>query len=61
MVIRGNWLQLDLVGTRSNRDGIGSYVRVTTEERSFFYLFEPGGTWSSNERLFTVGVGTAEK
>ena len=27
-----------------------------------FYLFEPGGTTnSSNERLFTVGVGTAEK
>ena len=58
----GNWLQLDLVGVRSNRDGIGSYVRITTEDQSFFYLFEPGGTTnSSNERLFTVGVGAAEK
>ena len=58
----GNWLQLDLVGTQSNRDGIGSYIRIKTEERAFFYLFEPGGTTnSSNERLFTVGVGTAEK
>ena len=58
----GNWLQIDLVGTKSNRDGIGSYIRITTEERSQFYLFEPGGTTnSSNERLFTVGVGTAKK
>ena len=57
----GNWLQIDLVGTQSNRDGIGSYVRIVTEERSQFYLFEPGGTTnSSNERLFMVGVGTAK-
>jgi enediyne biosynthesis protein E4 len=58
----GNWLQIDLVGVDSNRDGIGSYIRITTDERSQFYLFEPGGTTnSSNERLFMVGVGDAKR
>jgi hypothetical protein len=59
---RGNWLQIDLVGTTSNRDGIGSMIRIDTGERKHFYVFEPGGTTnSSNERLFSVGVGSAEK
>jgi hypothetical protein len=59
---RGNWLQVDLVGTVSNRDGIGSMIRIDTGERKHFYVFEPGGTTnSSNERLFSVGVGSAEK
>lgn len=58
----GNWLQIDLVGSRSNRDGIGSYIRIQNGDRTQFYLFEPGGTTnSSNERLFTVGVGSAKK
>jgi hypothetical protein len=55
-------LQVDLVGTVSNRDGIGSMIRIDTGERKHFYVFEPGGTTnSSNERLFSVGVGNAEK
>ena len=55
--VTGNWLQLDLVGSRSNRDGIGSMFSYN--RRSVLLLsFEPGGTTnSSNERLFTVGVG----
>ena len=53
-----NWLQIDLVGVQSNRDGIGSLIRIEADDRKHFYIFEPGGTTnSSNERLFTVGVG----
>ena len=53
---------LDLVGTQSNRDGIGAYIRIKKDDRSFFYLFEPGGTTnSSNERLFTVGLGNSKE
>ena len=53
-----NWLQIDLVGHTSNRDGIGSMIRIDYENENRFYVFEPGGTTNaSNERLFTVGVG----
>jgi len=52
-----NWLQIDLVGTQSNRDGIGSIIAIKHSQRTFYYLFEPGGTTnSSNERLFTIGL-----
>ena len=45
-----------------NRDGIGSLIRIDTDEYRRFYIFEPGGTTnSSNERLFTVGVGQNRK
>ena len=57
-----NWLQLDLVGHESNRDGIGSMITIDTGERKQIYIFEPGGTTnSSNERLFTVGIARAAK
>ena len=55
-----NWLQIDLEGTTSNRDGIGSVVRITTEETERVYIFGAGGsTNSSNERLVTLGLGDA--
>lgn len=57
-----NWLQIDLVGEESNRDGIGSMIRIDDDETSKFYIFEAGGTTnSSNERLFTVGLGQQTK
>ena len=57
-----NWLQIDLVGHESNRDGIGSMIRIDYEDENRFYVFEPGGTTNaSNERLFTVGVGQQTK
>ena len=60
--IPGSPSQIDLVGVRSNRDGIGSLIRIDTDEYRRFYIFEPGGTTnSSNERLFTVGVGQHKK
>lgn len=53
-----HWLQIDLLGTTSNRDGIGSIITISTDSSQMKYLFEPGGnTCASNERLFTVGVG----
>jgi hypothetical protein len=57
----GNWIQIDPVGTTSNRDGIGSLVRITNDERTHLYILGAGGeTNSSSERLLTVGVGTAD-
>jgi hypothetical protein len=56
----GNWLQVDLVGSVSNRDGIGSLIRVDNGERQHLYVLGAGGeTNSSSERLLTVGVGSA--
>lgn len=60
--VPNNWLQIDLVGTKSNRDGIGAYIGIDHGAHRKLYLFEPGGTTnSSNERLFTVGLGTSKK
>jgi len=58
----GNWLQIDPVGTQSNRDGIGSLIRVDNGVQPQLYVLGAGGeTNSSSERLLTVGVGAAEE
>ena len=37
-------------------------IRIDYDNEKRFYAFEPGGTTnSSNERLFTVGVGQQDK
>ena len=58
----GRWLQIDLVGTTSNRDGIGAQVEIEGSERAWLHAFGAGGsTCSSNERLLTVGLGDEEQ
>ncbi len=57
----GHWLQLDLVGTTGNRDGLGSRVQITGESRSWLHVLgADASTSSSSERLLTVGLGTDE-
>ncbi len=57
----GHWLQLDLVGTRSNRDGIGALVEIAGPDRSWIFPVGAGGsTCSSDERLLSIGLGAAE-
>ena len=34
----GNWLQLDLVGSQSNRDGIGAYIRAKRKRDPFLLV-----------------------
>jgi len=56
-----NWLQIDLEGTISNRDGIGSKVTVSTPDRNLTQWFRAGGTLaSSNESLLHFGLGAAD-
>jgi hypothetical protein len=59
---RGNanhWLQLDLVGTVSNRDGLGSKIYVTTAGGRRQYREQNGGyhRWSQNFQRIHVGLG----
>ena len=58
----GNWLQIDLEGRFSNRDGIGSIIEIESEDQEWIHWFGAGGsTNSSSERLLTVGLGTTSK
>jgi hypothetical protein len=58
---RGNanhWLQFDLVGTSSNRDGVGAQVYVTAGGKTQ-YRAQDGGyhRWSQNSQRIHVGLG----
>ena len=56
-----HWLQLDLVGSTSNRDGIGALVIVRTDELETLHRLGAGGsTCASSERLLSIGLGAAE-
>jgi len=57
----GNWLRVDVQGTASNRDGIGSLVTVNLGDRSVVRALGAGGaTNSSNERTVLLGLGESE-
>ena len=51
-----HWLQLDFVGSESNRDGIGVVVESTMAIVSGSLKWVPVGHNSSSE-LLTIGVG----
>ncbi|NKB67428.1 MAG: tetratricopeptide repeat protein [Candidatus Latescibacteria bacterium] len=53
----GHWLTLRLVGTYSNRDALGSRVRVRAEGRDRYYQVSSRG---GNSLQLDVGVGTAQ-
>ena len=58
----GNWLQIDLEGVWSNRDGIGAIVEIRGDDEEWIHWFGTGGsTNSSSERLLTVGLGQEEE
>ncbi|HYN00812.1 MAG TPA: CRTAC1 family protein [Vicinamibacteria bacterium] len=59
---RGHWVQLRLVGRRSNRDGIGAEVRVTTASGAIRHATArtAGGYLSAGDRRVHLGLG-AEK
>ena len=57
----GHWLQLDLVGTLSNRDGLGAVVTIEGDSGTrTAILGAGGGTNSSSERILTLGLGDDE-
>ncbi|MGZ4787971.1 MAG: CRTAC1 family protein [Terriglobales bacterium] len=55
-------LRVKLVGTKSNRDGIGAIVRVTSGSDKQWLMMKSGGSYlSSNELVLTFGLGANTK
>jgi enediyne biosynthesis protein E4 len=55
---RNHWLQLKLVGSRSNRDGIGAVVRVTSAGGSQSQTVHSGSSYcSASDLALTFGLG----
>jgi enediyne biosynthesis protein E4 len=57
---RNNWLQIRTVGTKSNRDGIGSRVKVVSASgvSQYFTVSPAVGYLSASDRRLTVGLGS---
>jgi hypothetical protein len=55
---RNHWLQLKLTGTKSNRDGIGASVRVTSAHGKQWQTVHSGSSYcSASEMTLTFGLG----
>jgi hypothetical protein len=56
----GNWLQLDLEGTRSNRDAVGAVATIRTGDQSQLrQVASSGGFLSSSSPILHFGLGDA--
>jgi hypothetical protein len=57
--LANHWLRLKLVGTRSNRDAIGAWVKLTCGGGSSFRQVMPTRSYLSQSELpVTFGLGT---
>jgi enediyne biosynthesis protein E4 len=57
-----NSLRIKLVGTKSNRDGIGSIVRVTSGTDKQWKMLKSGSSYlSQSELVLTFGLGASTK
>jgi hypothetical protein len=55
-------VRLKLVGTQSNRDGIGAVVRMTTSDGTQTQMLKSGSSYlAANELVLTFGVGRVDK
>lgn len=55
---RNHWLRVRLEGTKSNRDGIGSVVRVETASGKQWQMVRSGGSYcSASDLAVTFGLG----
>ncbi len=54
-------LRVKLVGTKSNRDGIGTVVRITAGNEKQWQMLHSGGYLSQSELVLTFGLGNATK
>jgi hypothetical protein len=58
----GHWLDIALEGTRSNRDGIGARVEVTTKSgRQYNHMTTSVGYASSSHGPLHFGLGADDK
>ena len=59
------WLKIDLVGTRSNRFGVGTRIRLEIiedgQKRTIFRHVNSGGSFGANPLQQHIGTGTAEQ
>ena len=59
---KNNWISIKLMGTKSNRTGVGARVRVVTEEKTQIDEVRSGGSYySQNDLRVHFGVGKAAK
>jgi len=57
---RNNAVRIKTVGTRSNRDGIGAQVRVTSGGSTYWQTVHSGSSYCSQSELtLTFGLGKA--
>jgi hypothetical protein len=57
-----HWLTLNLVGHRSNRDGIGAEIKLTTPAGSQWVTVTTGGSYlSASDKRAHFGLGTAKQ
>jgi enediyne biosynthesis protein E4 len=60
--LRHRWLRVKLVGTRSNRDAIGAWVKVRADQRTLWRQVMPTrGYLSQSELPVTFGLGRADR
>jgi hypothetical protein len=59
--VTGNSLRIRLLGSQSNRDGIGAMVRVACGPNSQWQMLKTGGYLSSNELVLTFGMGSEKR
>ena len=56
----GHWLEINLVGTRCNRDGLGALVTVTAGGRSLLRLCTTSGSYlSASDKRVHFGLGAS--
>lgn len=59
---RNNWLQVQLIGTRSNRDGVGARVTVSAGESRVYAERTGGGSYqSAHDPRLHFGLGGQER
>jgi hypothetical protein len=57
----GHWLQVKTLGTKSNRDGIGAWVKVVAGDLTQFDRVRTGGNWfSGNDIRLHFGLGARQ-
>ncbi len=55
---RNHWLQLKLVGSKSNRDGIGAVARITSAGGTQWQTVHSGSSYcSASDLALTFGLG----
>jgi hypothetical protein len=57
-----HWIRLKLVGTKSNRDAIGAWIKVRVNQQIFWRQVMPTRSYLSQSELpVTVGLGAAAR